>query len=151
MADGLPRALVAPTRKLPRALCDIAAAARADVVRVDGDPKLAECCVLASFYLQTLAAERDFAVEVVAGHIPRRRALFGVASHAWCTFDGWVIDLTATQFWQVSEVYVVPVGHPRYPAPRARGLEVLLHCVDPFKLARKFSELGVGQLARGRR
>lgn len=148
MADGLPRAPVAPTRKLPRALRDLAAAARADLVRVVDDPKLAECCVFGSFYLQTLALEQGFAVEVAAGHVPRRGTILGVTSHAWCTFDGWVVDITATQFWQVPEVYVVSAAHRRYSEVHARGLEVLLHCADPYKLAKRLHAVGIGRLAR---
>ena len=149
MADGLPR-VAAPVRKIPRALRDIAVAARADVVRVTEDPKLTDRCAVASVYLQVIAAEKGFDLELVGGEVHIRQAWYRRTGHLWCEYQGWIVDLSATQFWSVPEVYVTSVTNGRY-TEHDRGLVTFGRCTHMELVTKLLTELGVNRFSRGRR
>ncbi len=108
-----------PIARIPHALRAVARELRTDLVRLSGNDRLGGLCVAAALGLRARAREvgLDVAVEYGTARRTTRDAykrIFPWVGHAWCTHEGAIIDLTATQFWSVGEVYVTCVDNARY-------------------------------------
>lgn len=67
-------------------------------------------CGLLSTFLANEADDLGIHLDLVQGRVGRIHAF-----HFWCCYENRVvIDLTATQFWNVPRIYVVPADHRRY-------------------------------------
>lgn len=112
---------------LPAPLRRLARYAREIMEETTGSPTLHKHCVESSFFLQGLAEGEGIRVDVVGGAALTGRSRFwweNLTTHAWCEHQGLIVDITATQFWRVSPVYVVPAGHRRYPIIKLRNHEL---------------------------
>jgi hypothetical protein len=116
-------------RRLPKDLLALAKTVRrAAEFSTLGKRNLAGECVRTAVVFASLAyAKLGIELDVVAGHVhARANWCFDDDGwcHAWTSYNGLVVDLTATQFWRCPKVYVVDASHPRYRKVFARNADI---------------------------
>lgn len=95
---------------------------------VEGGPKnLCGYCTIGSLYLKNIAIKHNIQSTIVKGNFLRYNRILGTyelqSGHSWIELDGYIIDITATQFSNVvsriernfnQPVYVCRATSPHY-------------------------------------